>query len=255
MEVQKVTPTILLDLSAAFDMVDHHLLLEILEKLFGIKSTALDWYKQYMYPRDFSVCVGSNYSEPKDIQFSVSEGSTSDANIFSAYCSSLYRVLEKGVDLQGFANNHSIRSSSKGRNSQHETNCIKILQDSFDNITVWMNQMKLKLNAVKTEFIICEGPVQLSEVKTKSFMTGDEEIDRSESVRILGVFFDQSLNFKYHSEKQAKKALMNYLNIPNIRKYLERSSCETLVLTLVMSHLDYCNSLLYGIPEITLHKL
>ena len=255
MEVQQVTPTILLDLSAAFDTVDHDLLLQILEKDFGIKGTAFDWYKQYLYPRDFRVCVGASYSEPKDIHFSVPQGSASGANIFSAYCSSLHRVLEKSIDIQGFADDHSIRSSFKGGNYQQENTCIRNLQDSFDNIIAWMNQMKLKLNPSKTEFIIFGGPVQLAKVHTTHFMAGDSKIPRSESVKILGSFFDQSLNFKNHCEKQAKKALMNYLNIRNVRKYLDRSTCETLVLALVMSHLDYCNAILYGVLEITLQKL
>ena len=71
-------------------------------------------------------------------------------------------------------------------------------------------------------------------------------------VRILGAHLDTSLNFKYHCEKQAKKAMLNYLNIRNIRKLLDKSSCETLVTSLVIFHLDYCNAILYGIPEIRL---
>ena len=172
-----------------------------------------------------------------------------------AYCSSLYKVLEDGVDIQGFADDHSIRSTFKGGNSQQEFTCIKSLQDSFDNITTWMNQMKLKLNAAKTEFIIFGRPVQLAKVQTNHFKAGKSEIPKSESVRILGAFFGQSLNFRDHCEKQAKKALMNYLNICKIRKYLDRSTCETLVLALVMSHLDYCNAILYGVPDTTLRKL
>ena len=117
------------------------------------------------------------------------------------------------MDIQGFADDHSIRSSIKGGNIQQEVTCIKSLEDSFDNITNWMNQMKLKLNASKTEFIIFGGPVQLAKVQTTQFTAGDSMIPRSESVRILGAFFNQSLNFKDHCEKQARKALMNYLNI------------------------------------------
>ena len=79
MEVQQVTLTVLLDLSAAFNMVDHYLLIQILEKDFGIKGTALDWYKHYLYPRDFRVCVRTKYSEPREINFSVPQGSASGA--------------------------------------------------------------------------------------------------------------------------------------------------------------------------------
>ena len=48
--------------------------------------------------------------------------------------------------------------------------------------------------------------------------------------------------------------MLNYLNIRNICKFLDHGTCQILVLSLVISHLDYCNSLLYGLPEITLKK-
>ena len=74
MEVQQVTPTILLDLSATFDTVDHDLLIQILEKELGIKGTALDWYKHYLYPRDFRVCVGNKILRTKGHSFQCTSG-------------------------------------------------------------------------------------------------------------------------------------------------------------------------------------
>ena len=55
MEKQVVTVVVILDLSAAFDTVDHDLLLEVLEKQYGIVGTARQWYTSYLKPRSFKV--------------------------------------------------------------------------------------------------------------------------------------------------------------------------------------------------------
>ena len=119
----------------------------------------------------------------------------------------------------------------------------------------WMRQMKLKLNPEKTEFLVFGNQIQVSKCDIKQFKAGDDIIECQQSARILGAHLDTSLTFKLHCEKQAKKAMINYVNIRNIRKYLNKGMCETLVLSLVITHLDYCNSILYGVPDITIKKL
>ena len=62
MENQKVTTLICLDLSAAFDTVDHDILLKVLENSYGVKCTALQWFDSYLSDHDMSVCIGKSYS-------------------------------------------------------------------------------------------------------------------------------------------------------------------------------------------------
>ena len=54
---------------------------------------------------------------------------------------------------------------------------------------------------------------------------------------------------------KCKTAMFNIQRIKHIRKYLTNEACKTLVMGLVTSYLDYCNSLLYGLPAIDLNKL
>ena len=116
MEEQQVVSCAFLDLSAAFDTVDHDLLLYILEKNYAISGNALGWYDSYLRPRHFKVCVNGKYSEMKDLSFSVPQGSASGANIFTAYCASYIDALPKTVTLQGFADDHFIRNKFKAGN-------------------------------------------------------------------------------------------------------------------------------------------
>ena len=60
---KNITTVIILDLSAAFDTVDHNLLLESLDKKFGIKDKPLSCYAQYLKPRRFRLCINGRYSQ------------------------------------------------------------------------------------------------------------------------------------------------------------------------------------------------
>ena len=71
MERQSVSVLILLDLSAASNTVDHQVLLNVLERKFGIKDVALKWFKSYLQNRGFRVCVNDAYSTRGDIDFYV----------------------------------------------------------------------------------------------------------------------------------------------------------------------------------------
>ena len=75
MERQEVTPCLLLDLSAAFDTVDHDLFLSIMKERFNIQGRALQWFEQYLRPRSFKVKIDSATSTDKSLQFSVPQGS------------------------------------------------------------------------------------------------------------------------------------------------------------------------------------
>ena len=60
-----------MDPTAAFDTVDHEILLSVLEKKYYITGNVLKWISTYLQPRNFKVCVDDKYSNPKDLQFSV----------------------------------------------------------------------------------------------------------------------------------------------------------------------------------------
>ena len=257
MERQQVTACVFLDLSAAFDTVNHPLLINILEKSFGITDTALHWYESYLSPRDFKVVINEKYSTSKDLTFSVPQGSASGANLFTAYCSSIDSVIPKDVQLLGFADDHLIYKlfkSNQTSNSQ-ERNTIKTLENTMDDVKQWMDQMRLKMNTNKTEFILFGSKQQLIKTDTQTFNSVGDMVQKSNVVRCLGVFLDCNLSFKHHVIKKARTAMSSIIRIRNIRNFLNKQACETLVTGMVLSHLDYANSVLVGLPDITLNYL
>ena len=113
MENGKVSAVVMIDLSAAFDTVDHDLLLEVLETRFGIKDTCLKWYENYLRPRAFRVCVKDCYSEEKNLTFSVPQGSLNGPFLYLAYASTiqnLTKIQHRNTSIYGFADDHALRA-------------------------------------------------------------------------------------------------------------------------------------------------
>ena len=108
METKSIMAVTILDLSAAFDTVKHDLLLDILNKKFGISGVALQWFEYYVRPRSIKVHVNKTYSNEKSLEFSVLHGSCSGANIFMAYSSPVGEIIPDSVAISRFADDHLI---------------------------------------------------------------------------------------------------------------------------------------------------
>ena len=93
MEDQEVTALVVMDLSAKFDPVDHGILLDVLNKEFGVSGTPLKWFGSYLHPRDHKVNVNGSYSTSRQLNFSVQQGSLAGPFLYLAYAASLQYVV------------------------------------------------------------------------------------------------------------------------------------------------------------------
>jgi hypothetical protein len=85
---------VLLDLSAAFDTIDHGILLERLEVNFGIKDLALSWVKSYLTNRSQTVIINGVMSGAKPLQYGVPQGSTVGSNAFETYTPAVGQIAQ-----------------------------------------------------------------------------------------------------------------------------------------------------------------
>jgi len=113
----------------------------------------------------------------------------------------------------------------------------------------------LFLNDDKTEFILIGTRQQLAKVDGISLCVGDSNVSPVKSVKNLGTWIDSNLNLKINVNNTCKAAYYHLTNVRRITKYLNEKSSRTLIHALVIRRIDYCNSILYGLPARELIKL
>ena len=116
-----------------------------------------------------------------------------------------------------------------------------------------MNLNRLKLNPTKTEFILFGS--KLAKCDTESLDVVNSTVEKSSVIKYLGCNMDDQLNFKEFISTKCKTNSYNLLQIKQIRSYLTFESCDQLVQSLIISHLDCANSVLYGTPYVTIRRL
>ena len=126
------------------------------------------------------------------------------------------------------------------------------MEECLLSIKNWMDQTRLKMNPAKKEFIHFANARQLQKSTISSLNIAGNLILRSYIVRYLGVWMDSTLSFKTHVTKKCQAAMLNYIRIWSICHLLTQEATSSLLLSLCISHLDYCNSILYGLPDSTI---
>jgi hypothetical protein len=129
------------------------------------------------------------------------------------------------------------------------------MEDCVDDIHTWMVHHRLFIQSSKTEFIIIGSRQQLIKLSIDKLRVGDVKVSPVNTVNNLGSWFDMHMSMDIHVSKVCSKAFPSLYHIKQIRKYLTEDSTKILVHAFITSHIDYCNSLLYGIPKYQLDRL
>ena len=216
MESKEGTALMAIDLSAAFNTIDHDILLDILHNKFGIRGTALNWFQSYHRPRYCKVCIGELYSTHRKLEFSVPQGSCAGANIFHTYSSTLTSVILRPIDIHGFADDHALKDQFKIGNHTEERKCITNLENCAMEVKDWMDKNRFHMNDDKTEFIIFSSRQLAKMINTDILNVNGTIIQKSEVIRYLGVWLDSQLNFKHHITMKCRVAMLNLQRIKMI---------------------------------------
>ena len=144
------------------------------------------------------------------------------------------------MDLNGFTDNHSVNKSFNPNDRKDELRTIELLESSSGNINSWMSLNRLQMNTSKTVFMMIGSRKQLSKCVTNNIKVYNDIVEKSEIIRLLGIWMYSNLNLKNNITKKCQTAMLNIFRIKHIRRYLKQGACNVLVHGLVMSHLDYC---------------
>lgn len=175
------TVLVLLDLSAAFDSVDHQILLSRLEKYVGIRGTALKWIRSYLEDRCFSVLLGPYSSDVAPLNYGVPQGSILGPLLFSLYLLPLGSIFKKHkLSFHCFADDVQIYLPLKP-----SSDSVQALLYCIHDVKEWMAQNFLKLNESKTEVVVFGNSLEPSSV-----LGPLSSYCHHQSARNLGVILD-----------------------------------------------------------------
>ena len=245
---------VLLDLSAAFDTIDHSVLLQRLKNKFGFNGTALLWIESYLSNRTQSVKIGQ-FSSPKTVlSFGVPQGSVLGPLLFTLYVSPIGDICDNhNLDKMFYADDSQMYMGFDPK--QFSQSSFQSLEQCVAEIKTWMEQNYLKLNDSKTELLLLGSTHQHKICNEISITVGESNINSSDCVRNLGAYFDKYLLMDEFISKKLCCLQIELRKIRRIRKYLTTSATKTLIQSLFISRLDYASCLLLGVAKYKIDQL
>uniref|UniRef100_A0AAZ1XEQ0 Reverse transcriptase domain-containing protein n=1 Tax=Oreochromis aureus TaxID=47969 RepID=A0AAZ1XEQ0_OREAU len=222
---------LLLDLSAAFDTVDHCILLDRLEHFIGITGNVLSWLRSYLSGRSQTVSFKNDLSKTCAVRHGVPQGSVLGPLLFSMY------LLPLGVLLRSFnVTFHCYADDLQLYVPLTIGNCAEVskLESCLSAIKGWLSDNFLLLNTDKTESMVI-GPHKFQHLSQNFILRIDDSVINCR---------DNS-----HVKEITKTAFYHLRNIARIRQVLSSDTAEVLIHAFVSSHIDYCDALLSGLPK------
>jgi hypothetical protein len=244
----------LLDLSAAFDTVDHTILLHRLRTSYGLSGSVHDWFSSYLRDRTQYVRCGSkSRSAPTKVRFGVPQGSVLGPILFLLYTASLIQLVQ-GHNLcpHLYADDTQVYGFGRpGTAEQLQNRTIDCIADVAD----WMKSNRLQLNAAKTEVIWFASARRQHQLPVESLVVGADAVSPVRSVRDLGIILDSDLSMRTHITRTVAGCFAALRQIRSIRRSVAEPVLQSLVQSLVISRLDYGGATLAGLPAVQLNRL
>ena len=133
--------------------------------------------------------------------------------------------------------------------------CNSMVNSCIADIQQWMTKNHLKLNDDKIELIAFGSKFDTDQLPSFVVNVGTQDIEPTSVVRNLGANFDSKMTMESHVSAICQSAYFQFRNIGRVRKYITVDATKTLIRALVVSKMDYCNSLLLGITCKQLRRL
>ena len=198
------TALVLLDLSAAFDTIDHNILLGYLKSWFGLGGTILRWFASYLRNRCQAIKIGSTLSELSNLIYGVLQGSVLGRLLFSLYTTPLSKIirLHPHIKFHFYVDDTQLYIHLSHKNA---SSALAKQNACLHDVQEWMSLSKLKLNPEKTEFMVFGSKAQCQKISSHFPVSIlGSLLHLVDSVRKLGVWFDADFSFSEHIKRTCK---------------------------------------------------
>ena len=253
-DASNVSMLVLLDLHAAFDTVDHDVLIEILNLCFGVVDCALDWFRSYLSGRTQSFCTATGTSKPVNLNCSVPQGSVIEPQNFIAYTGDITDTsIVFSVDHHLYADDTQLQKHMRvcvceiQANRQNRVRCVL-------DVGEWCSPRRLQLNPDKTELFWFGSRTNINDYNRRTLVFELALPSSHQSIQ-FGTSVSTCLDSEMSMRMHVGKVLLSSTTSPPISFILTRPMRQCLASAFILSRLHYCNIVWAGLPAITLASL
>lgn len=222
---------ILMDLSKAFDCLDHNLLLAKME-VYGVDAPSCKLIRSYLSNRKQRVKIHETFSPWKELKYGVPQGSVLGPLLFNIFLNDLFLFFDKDITLINYADDNTIVCSNKDKNVMK----CKLQSASLTSIN-WFTENGMTANPDKFQAIY----LKRNNKTHINFDIDNMSLVPDDTVKLLGIYLDDNLSFDYHTTHVCNKAAKQINAIRRLSKVLDVETKLKIYNSFIQSNFNYCS--------------
>ena len=237
---REYTVAVFMDLSKAFDVLNHDILLKKMEH-YGFRGTFLNLIRSFITDRKYFVSANGTKSDTKTVNNGVPQGSTLGPLLFLIYVNDMSNSSDIFNFIQ-FADDTTASHRGKNRNA-----VIQTVKNELEKVLEWLTANKLIINLLKTHIMLFTNK---RGDRTIPIIVRNTELEQKDDCKFLGVYIDKDLNWKNHIKYITSKVSKNVALLGRLKHTFPKTILKTLYATLILPYFNYCN-LIWGAADKT----